>query len=202
MGGDAQERGIPILKRRANRGGSSPRFSHARMRSNSTRPIRPRGKSGMPEMEGGNANIKESSQNLRDLIESKITERGTINFAEFMETALYHPELGYYSKNAQSQDYYTNADVHPVFGRILAAFLKREFEDSFRNEKNFRVAELGAGVGKLCRNVLDALREIAPAIYDRCSYLCVERSPARRKVCEEAVKIHPNLVQIKDDFDF
>ena len=37
---------------------------------------------------------------LRRLIEAEIHERGPIPFSRYMGLCLYHPELGYYSRNA------------------------------------------------------------------------------------------------------
>jgi SAM-dependent MidA family methyltransferase len=38
---------------------------------------------------------------LRQIIEQEIGEHGSIPFSRYMELCLYHPELGYYSRNAQ-----------------------------------------------------------------------------------------------------
>jgi SAM-dependent MidA family methyltransferase len=47
--------------------------------------------------------------------------RWPITFHDFMQTALYDPELGYYnterSKIGAQGDYYTSSNVHPASGR-------------------------------------------------------------------------------------
>ena len=61
---------------------------------------------------------------LRELIVERTRTRGSLTFAEYMELALYHPELGYYTGAAQQSgragDFFTSVDVGPWFGRLLA----------------------------------------------------------------------------------
>lgn len=68
-----------------------------------------------------------------------------------MELALYHPTLGYYSGGrdpfGKDGDYFTNAQLQPVFGRLVAQRL-----DQWRGElgfpQRFSVLELGPGRGE------------------------------------------------------
>src|SRR5271166_5722286 len=68
----------------------------------------------------------------RQNVEHEIRELGPIPFSRYMELCLYHPELGYYSRNAtqfgKAGDFYTSSDVHAVFGRLLA----RQFSEMWR----------------------------------------------------------------------
>ena len=45
--------------------------------------------------------------------------------AEFVETALYHPQLGYYAsarqRSGRAGDFFTSVDLGPLFGELLAA---------------------------------------------------------------------------------
>ena len=95
---------------------------------------------------------------LRDIIEQEIRERGPIPFSRYMELCLYHPELGYYSRNAEqfgkAGDFYTSSDVHAVFGRLLA----RQFEEMWRalgSPAEIEILELGPGRGLFAQDVLD-----------------------------------------------
>ena len=49
---------------------------------------------------------------------------GPMTFRDFMQAALYDPELGYYNterlKIGPDGDYYTSSNVHPAFGAVLA----------------------------------------------------------------------------------
>src|SRR5437762_4818828 len=64
-------------------------------------------------------------QALTDFIRHTIRQTGPVSFEWFMEQALYHPELGYYSSGrcaiGRRGDYFTNVSVGPLFGRLLAA---------------------------------------------------------------------------------
>ena len=62
---------------------------------------------------------------LIEFIRDTIRRGGPVTFEWFMEQALYHPELGYYSSGrcavGRRGDYFTNVSVGPLFGRLLAA---------------------------------------------------------------------------------
>ncbi|MDA1189979.1 MAG: SAM-dependent methyltransferase, partial [Chloroflexi bacterium] len=49
-------------------------------------------------------------------IRRRIREHGKITFAEFMETALYHPKGGYYNRGRNigaAGDFFTSPKAHP-----------------------------------------------------------------------------------------
>jgi len=62
---------------------------------------------------------------MDELIRAEIRAHGPLSFSRFMELALYHPELGYYRRDAgvfgREGDFYTAAQLQPVFGRLLTA---------------------------------------------------------------------------------
>lgn len=104
---------------------------------------------------------------------------GAINFARFMELALYHPRFGYYVAEANQPvgrhgDYVTSVSVGPIFGRILARqFLT--FQEELGHPPDFEVVEFGGRQGQL-RD--DVLRE-APGLH----YRIVEaRDPAPDRI--------------------
>ncbi|HTS16275.1 MAG TPA: SAM-dependent methyltransferase [Verrucomicrobiae bacterium] len=88
---------------------------------------------------------------------------GRITFARFMELALYHPRLGYYTggreRVGKSGDYFTSVSVGPLFGRILAKqFLK--FREELGNPAEFEVVEFGGHRGQLKEDVLAAAPDL------------------------------------------
>lgn len=123
-------------------------------------------------MDSGNAKILE-------VLCRKIGERGRITFETFMDTALYHPEYGYYTSEkiriGKEGDYYTSADVHRAFG----ACIMRQIEEMsvILQHYPFNVVEVGAGKGLLCADILTSAREKAPALFDALRYAIVEKSP-------------------------
>jgi SAM-dependent MidA family methyltransferase len=71
------------------------------------------------------AKALQHSQQLLDYIISKIREnQGSISFAEYMEMALYAPNLGYYRSNLQKfgpkGDFVTAPELSPLFSHCLA----------------------------------------------------------------------------------
>lgn len=128
---------------------------------------------------------------LADLLAARIRERGPITFAEYMAECLYHPGHGYYSKPEARRfaDYYTSADVHPIFGRLLARQF-REMWEVLGRPVPFTLVEAGAGVGRLASHVLDFASRALPEFYVALHYVAVERSAARRAALATALAPH------------
>jgi len=57
---------------------------------------------------------------LVEILTARIRAQGPLTFADYMDTCLYHPELGYYTRVdvAPRRDYYTSVDLHPMFGSL------------------------------------------------------------------------------------
>lgn len=128
---------------------------------------------------------------LAKLLAARIREGGPITFAAYMAECLYHPLYGYYAR-AESQrfaDYYTSADVHPVFGRLLARQLAEMWELCERPAE-FSVVEAGAGVGRLAAHILDFAARELPEFYAALRYIAVEQSAARRASHSSALAAH------------
>ena len=121
---------------------------------------------------------------LRAVIEGEIRERGPIPFSHYMESCLYHPQLGYYSRSAEqfgkAGDFYTSSDVHAVFGRVLA----RQFEEMWRalgSPEGIVIKELGPGRGLFAQDVMDWAEKKFPDFFRALGYELVEQSPALRQ---------------------
>jgi SAM-dependent MidA family methyltransferase len=130
---------------------------------------------------------------LRRKIEQEIHERGPIPFSRYMELCLYHPELGYYSRNAEqfgkAGDFYTSSDVHAVFGRLLA----RQFEEMWRalgSPQQIELLELGPGRGLFAQDVLGWSEKKFPDFFRALRYVLVESSPALRARIKETLAHH------------
>ncbi|MBZ5646461.1 MAG: SAM-dependent methyltransferase [Acidobacteriia bacterium] len=130
---------------------------------------------------------------LREVIAEEIRRNGLMPFSRYMELCLYHPEHGFYSRNATqfgtAGDFYTSSDVHAVFGRLLA----RQFEQMWRAldaPAPLRVIELGPGRGLFARDVLDWSRKKFPEFFAALHYALVELSPALREGLGERLKEH------------
>lgn len=85
---------------------------------------------------------------LAALIRDEIARDGPLPFQRFMSLALYHPEHGYYRRArdpfGKAGDFYTAAQLQPVFGILMAARVRALWEELGR-PPDFTVADLGAG---------------------------------------------------------
>lgn len=130
-------------------------------------------------------------QALTDFIRQAIRRRGPVSFEWFMEQALYHAELGYYSSGrcaiGRRGDYFTNVSVGPLFGRLLAAQFVEMWE-SLGRPGDFVIVEQGAHHGDFARDVLGAVRERAPGFFSTLRYWIVEPFPILRERQEEALR--------------
>ena len=106
------------------------------------------------------AEEKLHSEAVTALIRSRIEAAGGwISFADFMETALYAPGLGYYSagsvKLGASGDFVTAPEISDLFSRCVA----RQCADVLAATGG-DILELGAGTGRMAACVLQSLAEI------------------------------------------
>ncbi len=110
---------------------------------------------------------------------------GRITVARFMETALYHPEHGYYlapdRRPGRGGDFLTSPEASPYFGITLARQIAECWERLGRT-RPFTVREYGPGVGGLAYDVIAGLHEAAPSLLDGLSYRLVE--PNRYRVAQ------------------
>jgi len=72
-------------------------------------------------------------------------------------------------------DFYTSADLDPIFGQLLA----KQFEQWSGESDEFTIVELGAGKGLLARDILQQRRF---------PYMILERSPSMRLRQQEVLK--------------
>lgn len=110
-----------------------------------------------------------------------ISVNGPITFAEFMETALYHPNGGYYARDRQDGaqgDYYTSPSVHPVFSALIAIHLEAVWK-ILGSPTPFHVVEMGAGSGLMARDISEYVREHLEPFGNSVRYIAMDRYPRR-----------------------
>lgn len=110
-------------------------------------------------------------------VRRRIQKRGMINFAEFIEVALYWPDGGYYSgdKSIGAQgDYYTSPIAHPAFGALIAVQLFQMW-NAMGKPTPFTVLELGAGNGLLCQDIITYTKEMPRQFTNAIRYICLDR---------------------------
>ncbi len=110
------------------------------------------------------------SDSLGEIIHGRIKENnGEISFSEFMQVALYEPQLGYYQNNLEkfgSQgDFVTAPEISKFFAGCLAQSLTEILTDGLKYSESTgkestteqSIMEIGAGSGRLAVDLLTAL---------------------------------------------
>ena len=99
-------------------------------------------------------------------------------FRDYMESALYDPERGYYSRRTPTQDFYTAPELHPAFAGVLAREIARRLEAlaAAGVAGPYSITEMGSGSGMLASELLKALRAGFPRWADTVRYVLVERA--------------------------
>ena len=106
------------------------------------------------------------SERVRTEVADRIARGGGfLSFAEYMDTVLYAPGLGYYSAGAQkfgpAGDFVTAPELGPVFAQSLARFAG----PTLRKLGGGVILEVGGGSGALAADLLLALRDEPPERY-------------------------------------
>jgi SAM-dependent MidA family methyltransferase len=121
---------------------------------------------------------------LPDIIKQRIDACGPLSFREYMDMALYYPELGYYTSGREKigvrGDFCTSPSLHPLFGRLIARQLIEMWD--LTGEETFTVIEFGAGPGLLCRDILAYIEAKHPQRYGRLEYCIIEKSDAMKQL--------------------
>ena len=128
---------------------------------------------------------------LAEFIIGQIKRNGPLTFEQFMEIALYHPELGYYTSGREKigpgGDFYTGPELHPAFGRTVAEQFAEMWE-VLGSPRRWHLVEYGAGTGTLAVDVLGGLRDNHTACFDGVSYTIIEISPLFVRRQQEALQ--------------
>lgn len=100
---------------------------------------------------------------LEAKLRGEIAQHGPITFQRFMQQALYHPEHGYYRRArdpfGKHGDFFTNSQLQPVFGRLLARQLSC-WREEMGSPADFTVIEIGAGRAE----TLQAVQRCLPGV--------------------------------------
>jgi len=143
---------------------------------------------------------------LKEIIIERIKRDGPIRFRDFMEMALYYPDLGYYTSRrfpvGRDGDFYTSPHLHPAFGALLAKVLI-EMWQKMERPRRFFVIEMGGGAHYLCKDILDYLyhhgKEEGKDLLDSLRYVIVEVNPYVSHKQVELLHRHVERIeQVKD----
>jgi SAM-dependent MidA family methyltransferase len=124
--------------------------------------------------------VPEKSE-LVQIIRDEIVRLGPMSCERFIELALYHPRLGYYSQErvriGRRGDFITNVSVGKLFGEILADQII-ELWELLDRPAEFTIVEAGAETGQLATDLLERLFQVRPAV--SWSYVIVEPNERKR----------------------
>jgi SAM-dependent MidA family methyltransferase len=129
------------------------------------------------------------SDRLRRVLVERARTRGPLRFSEFMETALYDPEDGFFARASAGREFATSATISPLFGALLAEQMRESWE-SLGKPAVFTVVDAGAGDGSLARSLRAALA--AADVPSR--YIAIERDgAARARLAAAGLETWPSL---------
>lgn len=143
-------------------------------------------------------------EELVKVIKDRIKKEKGISFRDFMDMALYYPELGYYTspkaKIGGFGDFFTASELDPAFGELLG----KQFVEIYNklNEKPFQIVEIGAGKGYLAHDILKYIKENHPEVYKNTEYILIEKSPYHIKLQKEILKDFEIVRWVQDIIDF
>jgi len=126
---------------------------------------------------------------LQDILIRRMRRDGALSVADFMGTALFHPEQGYYARRmpiGRAGDFTTAPEVHQMFGEMIAAWLVDYWYRSGRPEP-FLLVELGPGRGTLMQDILRTAAGLSPSFTRAAKVWFVETSSILRR--EQAVAV-------------
>ncbi len=143
-------------------------------------------------------NAQEATLRLQSSIKQQIREDGPIDFATYMQLALYHPQWGYYTRGGanigKSGDFYTSVSIGACFGIILAMRIHQEWMQQ-KQPSSFNIIEIGANTGQLAKDILDTLDRMFPQFYKLTRYHIAEHLDAaqltqRQTLAQHADRVH------------
>lgn len=135
---------------------------------------------------------------LEERLSDRIQREGPITFHDWMDSALYDEEFGYYSRKdldrwGRNGDYRTSPQTSVLFAATFARYFAELFIELGAPEK-FTLVEAGSGDGQFAANVLDTLQRRFSHVFDRVSYVLDEISPdARMRATKQLTKFGPHV---------
>ena len=146
--------------------------------------------------------VSTANTELEQIIREEIRHLGPISCERFIELALYHPRLGYYSQErlriGRRGDFITNVSVGKLFGEILADQILELWEILGRPPE-FAIVEAGAETGDLASDLLNRLSQSWPDI--SCRYVITEpneqkQEQQRQRLTGSSVRWVPSLAEL------
>ncbi len=134
---------------------------------------------------------------MKSTLLDTIRRSGAVTFEYFMSVCLYHPEHGYYMQDRATTgvagDYFTSADLHPIFARLIAR-QAAEMWEIMERPAPFTFVEMGAGRGLFAADFLKWVNRALPDFAAALEYVALEPAAGRReRLTQSAGAIHPRF---------
>jgi SAM-dependent MidA family methyltransferase len=122
------------------------------------------------------------------LLRDHLQQCGPMSWAEVMQLALYHPQVGYYRyprRIGRGGDFYTAVSVGPLYGRLLAQLALQTWQRC-GSPAEFWLMEQGAHDGQLAEDIWLALKDspLSSALH----YCVLEERPSYLEVLETRLR--------------
>lgn len=124
-----------------------------------------------------------------------------ITYAEYIETALYHPTFGYYikpkEKIGKKGDFLTTSSYSDIYGQMVAKWFIKMIE-KYSLPPIF--CEIGGGTGKFAKSFIEEWQRQRE---DKLQYMIVDSSPYHQQLQKEAlsfygkVKFFPSIDEVE-----
>lgn len=119
-----------------------------------------------------NSEALDHCRQLSNLIDDAVEKSSNgLLFSDYMNLALYAPNLGYYTAGAykfgEKGDFITAPEISPLFGATLAQTIAPVLKYFLQSNQPSHILEFGAGSGKLATNILQELLHLdaLPDVY-------------------------------------
>lgn len=152
--------------------------------------------------------VRQHSQQLVEILKSRIVEQGSISFADYMQSALYEPGLGYYASGypvfGADGDFVTAPGLGELYAKCLAlqcdeviTALENNKSPTGQGQNNDEpcLIEFGAGNGFLARVLLEQITTLrAKRNQQPLAYHIIETSGSlRQRQQTELARLAPDI---------
>lgn len=141
-----------------------------------------------------------SATSLQQTLHARILESGPITFHEWMQTALYDPDHGYYNQPVRPRwgregDYRTSPERSVLFAATFARYFASLHEE-LGGPTPFTLVESGGGAAGFASGVLRTLQSRFPEFYRNTTYIVDERSADANRLAVERLQPFAPQVQV------
>ena len=134
---------------------------------------------------------------LSDRLRERIRRDGPISFRDWMASALYDPELGYYCRDRQRWGREGDYRTSPERSSLFAATFARYFVELYRELDSppaWTLIEMGAGSGEFAAGVLETLQLRFPEVYAATRYFIDEVADVSRTLIQTRLEAHRDKI--------